>query len=103
MSTHNLCFGSKIRKIIYPFTPQFYYIKVGFKGVYFSWTCFPDIFLYYYHFISSQLDVVVMSLPVFLMVDVSLRTDVVTEPLNAQIVLMNSIAVCLLFHPRGTF
>ena len=22
--------------------PQFNYIKVGYKGVYFSWTCFPD-------------------------------------------------------------
>ena len=43
MSTHNLCFGAKIRKIGIPLhTPQFFYIKVGFKGVYFSWTCFPD-------------------------------------------------------------
>ena len=35
-STHNLCFLAKIRKImyrVYPFKPQFYYIKVGFKGV----------------------------------------------------------------------
>ena len=22
--------------------PQFYYIKVGFKGVFIAWTCFPD-------------------------------------------------------------
>ena len=36
MSTHNLCFGSKIRKI-----PQFYYIKVGFKGVNILRTYFP--------------------------------------------------------------
>ena len=28
-STHNLCFGAKITKIG---IPQFYYIKVGFKG-----------------------------------------------------------------------
>ena len=28
-STHNLCFGSKIRKIVYPCKPQFYYIKWG--------------------------------------------------------------------------
>ena len=35
--------GQKIRKIgIYPRIPQFFYIKVGFNGVYFSWTCFPD-------------------------------------------------------------
>ena len=28
---HNLCFGSKIRKID---IPQLYYIKVGYKGIY---------------------------------------------------------------------
>ena len=39
MSTHNLCFEAKIRKIG---IPQFCYIKVGFKGVYISRTCFPD-------------------------------------------------------------
>ena len=33
MSTHNLCFQAEIRKCI-PCKPQFYYIKVGFKGVY---------------------------------------------------------------------
>ena len=38
-STHNLCFGAKIRKIG---IPQFCYIKVGFKGVYLLRTCFPD-------------------------------------------------------------
>ena len=31
-STYNLCFGSKLRKIVYPYEPQFYYIKLGFKG-----------------------------------------------------------------------
>ena len=36
-STHNLCFGAKIRKI-----PQFCCIKVGYKGVYITRTCFPD-------------------------------------------------------------
>ena len=41
-STHNLCFGAKIRKIGIPCIPQFYYIKVGFKGVYITRTCFPD-------------------------------------------------------------
>ena len=32
-STHNLCFGTKIRKIgiLYPCKPQFYHIKVGYK------------------------------------------------------------------------
>ena len=44
-STHHLCFGAKIRKIglVYPWKPQFYYIKVGFKGVFIAWTCFPDV------------------------------------------------------------
>ena len=37
-STHNLYFGAKLRKIYTPLC----YIKVGFKGVYISRTCFPD-------------------------------------------------------------
>ena len=42
-STHNLCFRAKIRKKNeYHCKPQFYYIKVGFKGVYIIWTCFHD-------------------------------------------------------------
>ena len=34
-STHNLCFGAKIRKNVYPCKPQFHYmyIKVRCKGV----------------------------------------------------------------------
>ena len=32
-STHNLCFRAKIRKNVYPCKHQFYYIKVGCKGV----------------------------------------------------------------------
>ena len=33
MSTHDLSFRAKIKKInVYPCTPQFYYIKVGCKG-----------------------------------------------------------------------
>ena len=33
-STHNLYFWAEIRKNnVYLFKPQFYYIKVGFKGV----------------------------------------------------------------------
>ena len=42
-STHNLCFGAKIRKI-YPCKPQFYYIKVGCKGVFVTRTYFRDDF-----------------------------------------------------------
>ena len=28
---------------VYPCTPQFYYIKVGFEGVIIAWTGFPDV------------------------------------------------------------
>ena len=42
MSTHNLCFGVKIRKKVYPCKPQFYFIKVGCKGVFVTRTCFRD-------------------------------------------------------------
>ena len=42
MSTHNLCFGANIRKNVYPCKPQFYYIKVGCKGVFLTWTCLRD-------------------------------------------------------------
>ena len=42
MSTHNLCLGAKIRKKVYPCVPQFYKIKVGYKGVFISLTCFSD-------------------------------------------------------------
>ena len=37
-------FWGKNKKSRYtPALPQFYYVKVGFKGVYFSWTCFPNV------------------------------------------------------------
>ena len=43
LTTDNLCFESKIRKIdIYPCIPQFYCIKVGYNGVFITRTCFPD-------------------------------------------------------------
>ena len=45
MSTHNLCFGAKIRKKVYPCEPQFYYIKVGCKWVFIIRTCFRDVLL----------------------------------------------------------
>ena len=43
MSTHNLCFRSKIRKNVYTCTPQFYFTKVGCKGVFVTRTCFRDV------------------------------------------------------------
>ena len=41
-STHNLCFGSKIRKLGKPLQTPFLNIKMGYKGVYFSQTCYPN-------------------------------------------------------------
>ena len=41
-STHNLCFGAKIRKIGIPLHTTVCYIKVGSKGVYITRTCFRD-------------------------------------------------------------
>ena len=41
-STHNQCFGAKIRKNVYPFKPQFYCIKVACKGVFVTRTCLHD-------------------------------------------------------------
>ena len=32
VSTHNLCFWAEIKNNVYPCKPQFYYIKVEFKG-----------------------------------------------------------------------
>ena len=40
--THNLCFGSKIRKIGIPLHTPVLHIKVGFRGVYITRTCFRD-------------------------------------------------------------
>ena len=33
---------NKKNRYTYPCKPQYFYMKVGFNGVYFSWTCFPD-------------------------------------------------------------
>ena len=42
-----MCFGSKIRKIGIPLNMPYRYIKVGFKGIYISRTCFPDVIGHY--------------------------------------------------------
>ena len=39
-------FCSKNKKSIHLYTPV-YFINLGFKGVYITWTCFPDILLLY--------------------------------------------------------
>ena len=39
----SICFKAKIRKNVYPRKPQFYYIKVGCKGVFVTRTCFRDV------------------------------------------------------------
>ena len=42
-STHHVCFGSKLRKVGIPMqTLVFFYVKVGYEGVYISRTCFLD-------------------------------------------------------------
>ena len=41
-STHNLCLREKIRKNVYPSKTQFYYIKVGCKGVFITRARFRD-------------------------------------------------------------
>ena len=45
-STHNLCSGLKIRKICkFPYTPQFYCMKVGCKGSkLLAWLCHEILF-----------------------------------------------------------
>ena len=43
MFTHILCFGAKIRKKVYPCKRQFYYIKVGCKGVFVTRTYLCDV------------------------------------------------------------
>ena len=43
--THNLCFGAKIRRIGIPLhTPVLLY-KSGYKGIYITWTCYPDVLI----------------------------------------------------------
>ena len=57
-STHNLCFRAKIRKNIYPYTPQFHYIKVGCKGVLITWRCYPDdtsLFVHFLNFVARNI------------------------------------------------
>ena len=43
MSTNSVCFGSKIRKLYTPVYPSYYYVKVGYKGVYIKRTCHHDV------------------------------------------------------------
>ena len=55
MSTHNLCFGGKIRKIGIPLhTPVLLYKSGVSAGVYIARTCFPDV-IYFISFGCSQL------------------------------------------------
>ena len=42
-STHDPCFRAKKRKNAYPGKPQFYYIKVGCKGMFITRTCYHDV------------------------------------------------------------
>ena len=48
ISDQNICFWAELRKIMYiPCKPQFYYIKVGFKGVKIIQACFRDVKHYF--------------------------------------------------------
>ena len=42
MSTHNLCFGSKIRNLGIPLQTPVLLYKSGFEGVFITLACFPD-------------------------------------------------------------
>ena len=42
-----------MRKIGIPLQPQFFYIKVGFKGVFIARTCFPDV-TFWVNFLSTR-------------------------------------------------
>ena len=42
-STHKLCFRAKIKICI----PQFFYIKVGYTGIYINRTCYCDAFFWF--------------------------------------------------------
>ena len=41
-STHNLCFSKEIRNSVYPYKPQFYYIKGVCKRMFTARTCLYD-------------------------------------------------------------
>ena len=43
MSTHNYVSSRNKKNNVYPCKPQFYYIKVGFKGVKIIKACFRDV------------------------------------------------------------
>ena len=43
MSTHNLFWSKNKKNRFTPAFPSFFYIKVGFRGVYITRTCFHDV------------------------------------------------------------
>ena len=70
MSTHNLCFGTKIKKIVYPCKPQFQYIKVVFVGVHIRYLFRGHVFLLHssQHISSSRYENIskVISMPLLI-------------------------------------
>ena len=56
-STHNLCFGAKIRKKGIPLHTPVLLHKSGVYGVYITWLCYPDVTHWeckaFHHFIIS--------------------------------------------------
>ena len=53
-STHNLCFGAKIRKIGIPLHTSVLVSKSGVQGVYFTRTCFRHVGASFIYRINSQ-------------------------------------------------
>ena len=54
-STHNVCFGLKMTKLCISLQTPVFYIKVGFKGVYISYICFPDVQLIEFYYTTRSL------------------------------------------------
>ena len=61
------------KKKVYPCKPQFTNVKVGLKGVYFSWTCYLDVCLFvgllprpqyptYFHYVDTVINDLLASL-----------------------------------------
>ena len=66
-------FWGKKKKNLYPCKPQFYYIKVGCKGVFVTRTCFRDVSFNGFGSASSQIAEFACSIPGSGRIDVSNR------------------------------
>ena len=90
------------KKYVYPSKPHFFYIKVGCKGVFITWTCYPDgkfgNFLYRKYFsIYSQVDAFIARMSQKT-VDMTLT---VTRPLGSFAVLQVNIHLLVICCPNS--